>query len=92
MILVQMDDDTHLICEESEVQPDPLKIRLKSCAVVRYWGTTEGRGQLALSGPSETTKIDVEPLDGELNWLHIRRIIRVSQKAEAAWKAKFSKK
>jgi hypothetical protein len=33
-------------------------LRLENAACVRYWGTTRGVGQLALSGPEKATRLD----------------------------------
>lgn len=85
MILFHMDDGTHLIAEEAEEQPDPLRLSLGVACVVRYWGTTKGRGQLANDGPTEKTIIDPEPPGGRVNWLHIRRSIPVSESARKKW-------
>lgn len=52
---------------------------------VRYWGTTGGLGQLALTGPTDKTKSDAvgnvyAPMHAVIS------IIRVIPVAEAAWK------
>jgi hypothetical protein len=78
-------DDASLIVAESEPSADPLKVRLGLTAIVRYWGTTQGRGQLALTGPTEKTICDPEPPGGELNWLHVRRRIPVTEEARQRW-------
>lgn len=31
---------------------------LKNASVIRNWGTTNGLGEIALNGPTETTKLD----------------------------------
>ncbi len=88
MNLYHMDDNTHLIAEPAEDQgryPDPLRIKLGICAVVRHWGTTRGRGELCIDGPTDKTKVDPEPEGVELTVLHVRRIIPVTAKARAAW-------
>lgn len=87
MNLYHMDDGTLLVAEPAPVERgfDPLRIKLAETGVVRYWGTTRGRGELAIDGPTEKTKTDVEPSGGELNYLHIRRIIPVSAKASLRW-------
>jgi len=93
LILNHMDDGSLLIAELAADQPDPLKIRLGvTTAIVRYWGTTSGRGQLALSGPTEKTIIDQEPGGGEVNWLHVRRTIPVTQEGALRWMHRFAKK
>lgn len=88
MFLFHMDDNTHLIAEVSEDQgkfPDPLRLVLSVAGVVRYWGTTRGRGQLCLEGPTSTTKTDTEPPGQTINWLHVRRQIPVTAQARAKW-------
>ncbi len=92
MTLFHMDDNTHLIAEEAAGQDDPLRIKLGPSAVVRYWGTDRGRGQLCLDGPTEKTIIDPEPDGGVVNWLHVRRAIAVTEKARQKWLVLFSGK
>ena len=36
----------------------PSEIKLTNAACIRYWGTTNGIGQLALEGPQRETKLD----------------------------------
>lgn len=36
--------------------------RLESAYNVRQWGTTKGLGELALNGPTESTKLDPSPI------------------------------
>ncbi len=89
MNLYHMDDNTLLIAEPV-LEPgfsDPLKILCGLTAVVRFWGTTRGRGELAIDGPTEKTIVDPEPPGGEINWLHVRRVIPVTEKAGAKWLA-----
>ena len=46
------------------------RIRVTNCAVVRYWGTTAGLGELATKGPLDKTKLDncppVESMESEV--------------------------
>ncbi len=88
LVLLVLDDATHLICEPvtEDGFTDPLEITLGVTAVVRYWGTTKGRGQLALTGPTEKTIVDPEPEGGTVNRLHVRRTIPVTEEAEAKWR------
>jgi hypothetical protein len=85
--LYHMDDGTLLIAEEAEAQSlDPLRVTLGLTAVVRRWGTTKGRGQLAIEGPQEDkTVVDLEPPGGQVNWLHVRRTMLVSPEAKKRW-------
>lgn len=85
MKLFHMSDGTLLVAEEAESQTDPLRVTLGITAVVRYWGTTKGRGQLALEGPTQKTIIDIEPDGGMVNWLHVRRCIPVVEEAREKW-------
>lgn len=85
MTLFHLDDNTHLIAEVADRQDDPLRVRLGVSAVVRRRGTTRGRGQLAIDGPTDGTVIDVEPDGGVVNWLHVRRAIRVTELARERW-------
>jgi hypothetical protein len=92
MHLYVMDDGTHLMAEEADHQTDPLRIRLTVSGVVRYWGTTRGRGELCIDGPTEKTKVDVEPEGGTVNWLHVRRSIAVTVEARKKWLKRLSEK
>lgn len=85
MTLYCMDDGTLLLAEEAPDQRDPLRVQLVLAVVVRYWGTTRGRGQLALDGPTAQTKADPEPPGGKVNWVHVRRTIPVTERARIKW-------
>jgi hypothetical protein len=83
--LYHMNDGTLLVTEPLPQQGfDPLRIKHGIAGVVRWWGTTRGRGELAISGPTDNTKCDVEP-SGEIVLLHVRRIITVLPHARARW-------
>lgn len=36
-------------------------VTIDNAAVVRYWGTTRGLGEIAEGGPTQTTKLDKTP-------------------------------
>lgn len=38
-------------------------VKLENAAVIRYWGTTGGLGQLAKEGPQSATKLDPTPTE-----------------------------
>lgn len=48
---------------------------------VRYWGTTQGLGQLALSGPTDKTKLDAA---GTVR-VPVRALIHLIDTEESAW-------
>ena len=64
---------------------DPLFLQLKDCAVVRYWGTTRGLGQLANSGPQEKTLVDPEPDGTRIRITVVDRDLPVEEKASKKW-------
>jgi hypothetical protein len=37
------------------------EVTISNCAVVRYWGTTKGLGEIAENGPTEKTILDRAP-------------------------------
>ena len=85
MTIYILHDGTMLLAEEGPNQPDPLRVTLTLSVVVRRWGTTRGRGELAIDGPTENTVVDPEPPGGRVNWSFVRRTIPVTEKARAAW-------
>lgn len=89
MTIYHMDDGTLLLTEDVPAkQWDPVHVEIGRAAVIRHWGTTKGRGQLAIEGPAEKTIADIEPAGGAVCWLHVRRSIRVTETAELAWRKK----
>lgn len=84
MIIFHMSDGTLLVAEEGG-SDDPIRVPLGMSAVIRRWGTTMGRGQLGLTGPTPKTIIDIEPPGGSVNWLHVRRSIAVTAEAREQW-------
>lgn len=87
MTIYHMDDGTLLLAEDVPVKNwDPVRVEIGRAAVIRWWGTTKGRGQLAIEGPTDKTTPDIEPAGGFICWLHVRRSIRVAEAAEAAWR------
>lgn len=39
------------------------QVKLENAAVIRYWGTTGGLGQLAKDGPQPNTRLDPTPTE-----------------------------
>jgi hypothetical protein len=38
-------------------------VKLEHAAVVRYWGTSRGLGEIAENGPTDTTRLDKTPTE-----------------------------
>lgn len=87
LVIIHMDDSTHLIAEIREGN-DPIGLTLGMTGVIRQWGTTKGRGELA-DGPTSKTIVDWEPEGGQVNWMHVRRIIPVRTEGEEKWRAHY---
>jgi hypothetical protein len=85
MHLLQLVDNSLLVAELLP-HDDPLMIRLGSTGVVRWWGTSRGRGELALDGPTRETIVDREPSGGEVCRLHVVRCIPCSARACTRWR------
>ena len=60
---------------------------LEQAAIVRYWGTKEGLGELAMKGPLANTKLDKCP---DLAF-HIREAIFIMEVKPDAWRDYFDK-
>ena len=57
-------------------------IRLKKCRNIIRWGTTDGLIQLAVTGPTEKTKVSPK---AKVELRSVVTIIEVKQQAEEAW-------
>ena len=51
---------------------------LEKANVIRRWGTSNGLGEIAMSGPNEQTILDPEP-EGEFHYCQIIRTIKCDQ-------------
>lgn len=54
-------------------------VKLENAAVIRYWGTTGGLGQLALDGPQPNTKLDTTPTE-HIPWHSVIKTIDCDDK------------
>lgn len=77
--IYRLDDGTTLVGIGAQDPDDYATINLTYVAIIRYWGTTAGLGQLALEGPQSKTKLDPEP-PGSFNRRYLRRRIRCHHK------------
>lgn len=57
------------------------EVTLKNAAVVRYWGTTRGLGEIAENGPTSNTKLDKTP-DESIPW---HAVIKTIDCVEEHW-------
>lgn len=62
-----------------------MKTILGRSATVRIWGTKQGLGELALLGPRESTKLDVEPDGVIINERYAMRTIPCNLEAWKKW-------
>lgn len=60
---------------------------LENAAVVRIWGTTKGLGQLAVEGPTSSTKLDPCPT---VNFHELTAVFTLDCKEEA-WSGKLGR-
>ncbi len=57
------------------------EVVLTNAAVVRYWGTTGGLGQLAAEGPQSQTKLDKTPTE-RIPW---HAVVKTIECDDAKW-------
>lgn len=57
---------------------------LKKASVIRVWGTTKGLGEIAIGGPTSSTKLD--KCNGLVKFDHLTMVLSIDCKEEA-WKA-----
>lgn len=41
-----------------DVRKEANEFHIQNCSVIRAWGTTKGLGEIALNGPTSSTKLD----------------------------------
>jgi len=58
------------------------KVVLRNAAVIRYWGTTGGLGQIAVDGPTPSTKLDKTPTE----FIQKSKVIKTIECDEDKWK------
>ncbi len=58
------------------------EVTLENARIIRRWGTTKGLGELAESGPTKNTVLD---MGGTLNF-HIYSVVLTYQTDESKWK------
>jgi len=44
-----------------DVEKTPEEVKISNCSVIRIWGTSNGLGEIAESGPTSKTKLDKCP-------------------------------
>lgn len=57
-------------------------IMITDCHCVRAWGTTRGLGEIASSGPTESTKLDKQPTTR----VHELQVVQMIDCVEGSWK------
>lgn len=62
-----------------------MKTTLGKSATVRVWGTSQGLGELARSGPLGGTRLDAEPEGVVINERFVMRIIPCDMEAWKKW-------
>lgn len=58
---------------------------LNDCAVIRNWGTEKGLGQLAMRGPTSSSRFDEEPDGTKINRAYLLREIPCNEEAWKSW-------
>lgn len=71
-----------VVCGEPQEARTTATIVLDNCGVIRRYGTQQGLGQLAASGPLPETVIDSDPDGTTINMLYVMRVLPCN---EAAW-------
>lgn len=64
---------------------------LTKCGIIRIWGTTNGQGELAFDGPTNSTILDIEPDGTEISKKATYRKIPCTIKASKKWLSLYQK-
>lgn len=65
-------------------EKDGTNCKLHNASVIRNWGTTKGLGELALGGPTASTKLD--PCNGLVEFDILTVVLQISAN-EGKWKS-----